>query len=108
MPFPMSVPPAGTNGTSTIIPVRGLAEKGILRDPSPYQLDTNAWSGGANVRLHANKVQRAPVFRAVHAPLPQEPAFVVGYEPTSGYDIVFVTGADGSVYSYRSGVLTNV
>ena len=42
MPFPMSVPPAGTNGTGTIIPVRGLAEKGILRDPSPYQLDVNA------------------------------------------------------------------
>ena len=108
MPFPMSVPPAGTNGTGTIIPVRGLAEKGILRDPSAYQLDINAWSNGWNVRIHANKVQRAPIFRSVYAPLPQEPAFVVGYEPSTGYDIVFIAGMDGSIYQYTSGVLTNI
>src|ERR1700760_3409362 len=108
MPFPTSVPPAGTNGTGTIIPVRGLAEKGILRDPSAYQLDINAWSNGWNVRIHANKVQRAPIFRSVYAPLPQEPAFVVGYEPSTGYDIVFIAGMDGSIYQYTSGVLTNI
>jgi hypothetical protein len=109
MPFPQQPPaPAGSKGSSTIIPVRGLAEKGILRDPSPYQLDLNAWSQGFNVRLHANKVQRAPIFRSVYSPLPQEPAFAVGYEPSTGFDIVFICGQDGSVYQYGSGVLTNI
>jgi hypothetical protein len=114
MPFPsatfpsQATQPAGSKGGSSIIPVRGLAEKGILRDPSPYQLDPNAWSLGANVRIHANKVQRAPIFRAVYNPLPQEPVFVYGYEPSTGYDVVFICGADGSVYQYQSLVLTNI
>jgi hypothetical protein len=114
MPFPsvtfpaQMTQPAGSKGASTIIPVRGLAEKGILRDPSPYQLDPNAWSLGSNVRIHANKVQRAPIFRSVYAPLPAEPVFVVGYEPSTGYDLVFVVGIDGSVNMYQSLALTSV
>lgn len=47
-----------------IFPVRDLAQKGILRDPSPYQLDLNAWSNRKGVRFHANKVQSGPILRA--------------------------------------------
>jgi hypothetical protein len=56
-----------------IFPVRDLAQKGILRDPSPYQLDLNAWSKRKGVRFHANKVQSAPIFRVAQDNLPEEP-----------------------------------
>lgn len=90
------------------VPVRGLAEKGILHDPSPYELDLNAWSAGTNIRFHANKVERAPVFRTVIDTLVEEPTFVVGLEPSTGYDTVMVCGADGRVFQYGSGQLTEV
>lgn len=102
------MPPAGSKGNSVIIPVRGLADKGILRDPSPYELDMDAWSAGANVRIHANKVERAPVFRAVYDPLPEEPRFCVGYEPSTGYDIVVTIGVDGRLFQYNAGNLNEV
>lgn len=90
------------------IPIRGLAAKGILHDPSPYQLDMDAWSAGANVRFHANKAERAPIFRSVYETLPEEPVFCVGMEPSSGYDTVVIAMTDGKVYQYASGGITNI
>lgn len=91
-----------------IIPVRGLAAKGVLRDPSPYQLDLDAWSGGMNMRFHANKAERAPIFRTVYDSLPQEPVFCVGMEPSTGYDAVIIEGANGQLYQWKGGVFTDV
>jgi hypothetical protein len=90
------------------VPIRGLAEKGILRDPSPYQLDLNAWSGGANVRFHANKAERAPIWRTVYSGIPEEPVYCVGLEPSTGYDTVMTVGADGRSWQYGSGTITEV
>lgn len=58
-----------------IFPVRGLAERGVLTDPSPYQLDLSAWSRGQNMRFHANRAESAPVFRVAYDPLPNTPVF---------------------------------
>lgn len=92
-----------------IIPVRGLASKGILRDPSAYQLDLDAWSNGSNVRFHANKAERAPIWRTLLDTLDEAPTFCVGVEPISeGYDSVFFVGADGRLWSYGAGTLTEV
>lgn len=93
---------------SAIVPVRGLAAAGILRDPSPYELDLNAWSSGVNVRFHANKVERAPAFRTASADLPARPVFCASYEPSSGYDRVMVMGEDGTLTSYVAGVVSDV
>lgn len=94
----------------TTVPVRGLAEKGILHDPSPYQLDLNAWSGGLNVRFHANKAERAPIFRTLIATVAEEPVFCVGLEvaPTVGYDTIITAGSDGRVWQYGAGSLTAI
>ena len=85
------------------IPVRGLAAKGILRDPSPYQLDLDAFSGGMNMRFHANKAERAPIFRTVFDQLPEEPLFCVGLEPPTGQDTVIIAGADARSDDFERG-----
>lgn len=90
------------------IPVRGLAAKGILRDPSPYELDLDAWSGGANVRFHANKAERSPIFRTVYDAAPSKPTFCVGYEPSTGYDRVMLVDENSRIWEYGSGILTDV
>ena len=91
-----------------IIPVRELAAKGILRDPSPYQLDMPAWSAGAGVRFHANTVDAAPIWRLVEDSLSVTPVFCVGYEPSTGYDLVTVASSNGQLWQYGSGAVTNV
>jgi len=90
------------------IPVRGLAAKGVLRDPSPYELDLDAWSNGVNVRFHANKAERAPIFRTVQDALPSEPVFCVGYEPSTGYDTVMTMDVNGRLYQYGSSTYTDI
>lgn len=92
----------------TMVPVRGLAEKGVLRDPSPYQLDLNAFSNAWNVRFHANQAERAPVFRTVQAGLVKEPVFIAALNSTTSYDSLFIAAADFTVQSWISGALTNI
>lgn len=90
-----------------IVPFRGLAERGILRDPAAYQLDLNAWSGGSGVRFHSNKAMRAQVLRTV-SPLAFAPRHTVGYRPSTGYDSVFLFSPDGHSYRYTSGGVSSV
>ncbi len=90
------------------VPFRGLADKGILRDPAPYQLDLNAWSRGSNVRFHGNGAEAAPIFRTVQDALPDIPQFCIGYRPPSGFDSVYFAGTTGRLWSYSSGAVTEV
>lgn len=92
-----------------IVPVRGLAAKGILRDPSAYELDLNAWSAGSNVRFHANKAERSPIWRTVQDNITTEPTFCVGLEPTGeGYDTVMTVLSDGAISQYGAGSFIDV
>lgn len=91
-----------------IFPVRDLASKGILRDPSAYQLDLSAFSNGKGVLFHANKVQSAPIFRTISVLSADQPVLVAGYEPASGYDAIFVMGLAGSIQLYQDLTLTDV
>ena len=91
-----------------ILPFRGLAERGILRDPAPFQLDMNAWSGGAGMRFHSNKAMRGPIWRGVGAPLAFRPQHCVGYRPSSGFDVVFLADEGGHLYKSISGITTDV
>jgi hypothetical protein len=91
-----------------ILPFRGLAEKGILHDPSPYQLDLDAWSDGQGIRFHGNKAMRAPIFRCVQDALPISPAYCISHSPSSGYDMVFMVGEDGTAYQYSNGTIGNI
>jgi len=93
----------------TIIPFRGLSEKGIIHDPSPYELDANAWSDGSNVWFEDTKVVRAPVVRLVQDNLWHQPWFVwTQFSTSQGYDGVHIQAADGTLRQYVSGVLTDI
>jgi hypothetical protein len=88
-------------------PVRELAKYGILTDPDPYDLPTQAWSLGVNVRFRNKNVSRAPVFRNVHNLSSVAPRFVVGSSPTSGLDRVLVCYKSGRVFRYASTIETD-
>lgn len=86
------------------LPVRGLAQQGIIRDIAPYDLPLNAWSGGTNVRFANGKACRAPVFRTASALTPlTDGAGVVSYKPTSGYDSLFGLDSGGSAALWTPG-----
>ena len=48
------------------LPVRNLGELGIISDINTYDLPSNGFSAGVNVRFDNGNVTRAPVFRNVH------------------------------------------
>lgn len=90
------------------VPYRGLAQLGILRDPSPYDMPPNAWSGGNNVRFANTKAERAPIWRNVEDALPSAPAFCTLRSPASGYDQVMVADVNGDLWQYQSKTYTKV
>jgi hypothetical protein len=93
----------------SILPVRGLAAKGIIRDANAYDLDLNAWSDGSNVFFNNGKAQRAPIWRTVYDALSLAPQFVTALRNGSGSaDTVFVVNADGSSSTVIGGVKTDV
>ena len=47
------------------IPVRDLGSIGIISDVNPYDLPSNAFSAGVNVRFENGSVTHAPIFRRV-------------------------------------------
>lgn len=99
-----STGPQTTRGVcvTPIFPVRELAQKGILKDPSPYQLDLNAWSDGKGIRCHANKIQSAPVFRVAQDALETPPQHVTFFEPSTGYDAVFSVDTTGRIWKFQN------
>jgi hypothetical protein len=91
-----------------IIPYRELATKGILTDPSPYELDGQSWSGGSNVRFDSQKAMRAPCWRSVYPGLAKVPAFAFGYTPSSSIDQIMVVASDGTLSAYANGAVVDV
>jgi hypothetical protein len=89
-----------------IVPIRNLAKYGVLTDPDPYDLPTEAWSMGVNVRFRNEKVTRGPVFRNVHALATANPRFVVGSFGTTGQDNVFLCYRNGTIFKYQTGTET--
>jgi hypothetical protein len=91
-----------------IVPVRGLATLGILHDPSAYDLPPTAWSGGSNVRFDGTQAMRAPIWRDVCGPLSFTPAFCVGDQVSTGYDLIYLLDTAGYYWQVNDAVVTNV
>lgn len=91
-----------------LLPVRNLAERGILKDPSPYDIPPNAFTGGSNVRFEVGKARRAPIFRTISSTLSADPQFCVGYRPSTGFDAVYYAGQDGSLWRLAAGLSVDV
>lgn len=92
----------------SIVQFRGLASKGIMHDPEPYQLPLDAWSAGANVRFHANHAERAPVFKTYVDALVFSPVAAAPYTPSTGNDTVMVVASDMSVQMVTPGIQNDV
>lgn len=81
-----------------ILPVRSLAERGLILDSPPFELAATAFSNGSNVRFRDGAVRRSSVFRVARDfALPNSRA-AWGYSLSSGYDRIFAGQADGSIY----------
>jgi hypothetical protein len=91
----------------TIFPVRDVAKFGVITDQDPYDLPTEAWSLGVNVRFQNRKVTRGPVWRAVQQPLSESsPRFVCGNTFNTGQDFLFIGYLTGDVKQYQNGTET--
>ena len=90
-----------------VIPVREIAKYGIITDPDPYDLPAQAWSAGVNARFRNGKITRAPVFRNLGNLSTADPRFIVGVNPTSGGDNLYVSYLTGTVKLFSNGVETD-
>jgi len=90
-----------------IVQFRGLAQQGILRDPSPYDLPLTAWSGGMNMRFHANRAERAPAFKTAYAPS-DLPVYIFARRPANSSDNLFYVTPSGSIKQFQSGQVWDV
>ena len=81
-----------------IVQFRGLAQLGQQMDPEPYELGLTAWSGGSNMRFHANKAERAPAFKVQYDQLPFQPAFIAAYRPANNSDTPMLLDNVGTIY----------
>lgn len=88
-----------------IFPVRNLSKYGVISDVDPYNLPTEAFNVGVNVRFKNGSVLRSPVFRTATSSLAYtNPRFVTSNTPTTGFDSVILGYLNGRVSSYKSGV----
>jgi hypothetical protein len=93
----------------SILPFRGLAQRGILSDPSPYQLDLDAFSRGSNIRFHSNRAMRSPIWRELfETDSTFRPAHVTSYKPSTGFDLIISASDSGQIRQFASGVITDL
>jgi hypothetical protein len=91
-----------------VLKVRNLGKYGVITDVDPYDLPPEAWSMAVNARFQNERVVRAPVFRNVKTLGITNPRFSASSLPTTGLDITVIGYLSGRVYSYSSGVETNL
>jgi hypothetical protein len=77
------------------IPVRGLAERGLVLDAPPAELTLNAFSGGSNVRFRDGAARRASVLRQTRLFARPETRAVFNFEQGSGFDRLFAGSSGG-------------
>jgi hypothetical protein len=90
----------------SIVPVRNLAQYGIITDVDSYDLPSTAWSQGVNVRFRNRKIERGPIHRTVDT-LQDNPRYMAVSTPTSGFDTLFIAYKNGRIYEWDNGTETN-
>lgn len=98
----------------TSLPVRNLGGGGIITDIHPYDLPTNVFSAGVNVRFENGTVSRGPVpyditdFTADHPTF--QPAYIFSIPSiASGAEAIISVSSDyGTVLSVIGNTVTNV
>lgn len=90
-----------------MLPVRGLADQGIVNDLDPYNLKGMAWSSGVNVRFTNGSIERAPVFRDVDSLTGDDPRFLSAGALSDGTTRLVIGYLDGRLYTWANGTETN-
>lgn len=92
-----------------IFPVRDLAKYGAITDIDAYNLPIGAWSTAVNVRFHAGRISRAPIFRTAKTTLTNaSPRLVSSMSPSGGFDTTIIGSLNGNVTQYASGAETSI
>ncbi len=83
----------------TNVPVRGLAQYGVISDASATDIPAAAWTHARNARMVDNRVRRSPGFRTlIDTLLTESPFFVTAASPGSSADYLLYTDTRGRVY----------
>jgi hypothetical protein len=77
-----------------------LGKHGVLTDPDPYDLPTEAFSLGVNVRFRNGKVTSGPVFRTAALLDGDQPRYTFSAAPSTGLDSLFVGYQNGTVSKF--------
>lgn len=80
-----------------IVPVRSLAERGLILDAPAFDLPPNAFSNGSNVRFRDGAARRSSVLRTARDAAVSNARAAWGYSLSSGYDRLFIGSIDGSI-----------
>lgn len=93
----------------SIIPVRNIAQGGVITDVDPYNLPMGSWSWGGNVRFRNGSITRAPVFRTAFTGFANaSPRYLSANFPSSGTDTVFAGFLNGRVTSITNAAETDL
>jgi hypothetical protein len=89
--------------------LRDLDKYGVITDVDPFDLPLGAWSMALNVRFEDGRINSAPVWRAVGAPLTNtSPRFCYVANKADNTTAIFVGNKDGTVISWTSAAETAV
>lgn len=81
-----------------ILPVRSLAERGLILDAPPAELGGNAFSNASNARFRDGASRRSSLLRLVRDVTIPNVRAAFAYTQSSGYDRVFVADNAGRIY----------
>lgn len=90
-----------------IIPVRSLAERGLILDAPPFELGPNAFSNASNVRFRDGAVRRSSALRLTREFAVPNIRASFGYAQSSGYDRVFVGDNAGRIFEVNDDSTTS-
>jgi hypothetical protein len=89
--------------------LRNLDKYGVITDVDPFDLPLGAWSMALNVRFEDGRVNSAPVWRAVAAPLANtSPRFVYVANKADSTTSTYVGYLDGTVDDWTPSAVTPV
>jgi hypothetical protein len=81
-----------------IIPVENVGEVGIVKDINPWQLPSNVWSDGNNVRSEHGSIVKSPGYSEVMATVPVAPYYVTHL--VTGVNEYWIVGGLTAIHAY--------
>lgn len=87
--------------------IRNLGQYGVLTDPDPFDIPSNALSFGKNIRFRNGKISQSPIFKTILPLDNPNPRFLTSAIENSGLDFVLIGNMDGTVEQYTGGTLVN-